>query len=100
MSSDLTRLRKCFQPRQWFFCEDDIEVSDLNDEVIFMYTYRPLGSYKDDPTALAGEGEIFLVGFFMPDKTWYTESSFKDRKSAARRVNYLNGGHAHGHGEG
>jgi hypothetical protein len=43
-----------------------------------------------------GEDGRWLVGYFFPDHTWFTESSFdatdKGKELAAQRVHYLNGG--------
>jgi hypothetical protein len=38
------------------------------------------------------DDRIFVVGFYTPDGQWCTESTHNNRDSAARRVNYLNGG--------
>lgn len=36
--------------------------------------------------------KLYTVGFFKPSGTWAAESDHFDDESAARRVNYLNGG--------
>lgn len=79
MARDLNRLRKCFQPRQWFQGEGEPDPSISNCEA-FMWVYRKLDSGK------------FCVGYFMPDGTWFSESEFADAGDAAARVNFLNGG--------
>lgn len=77
MSDRLERLRKCFQPRQWW--KGDGEPTESNGEVL-MWVYRKL------------EDGRFCVGYFLPDMTWFSESDFDTAEQAAARVNYLNGG--------
>ena len=38
------------------------------------------------------ESGLFTVGFYNPDGNWRPESDHPTKESAARRVNYLNGG--------
>jgi len=35
---------------------------------------------------------LYTVGFYLPDGTWQTESTYKTKGKAAKRVHYLNGG--------
>jgi hypothetical protein len=37
---------------------------------------------------------LYTVGFFDPRGVWNLESNHRTAESAARRVNYLNGGNA------
>lgn len=76
----LSLLRKCFQPRQWFSGECGPDPFLIADEDVFMWVYKE------------GPNGLFLVGYFAPDGTWFTESSFRTKEDAANRVNYLNGG--------
>lgn len=84
MSEDqgrLNRLKRCFQPRQWFMGEDEsLDLSVSNKEDAFMWVYRK------------GSDGKFEVGFFTPDKVWCPESSHDTAESAAARVHYLMGG--------
>lgn len=45
--------------------------------------------YIPDPAGPAGD---WLVGFYRPDGTWHTDTSYRTREAAARRVHWLNGG--------
>ena len=38
------------------------------------------------------EPNLWTVGFYKPDGTWYPEGDYDSRAEAAQRVNYLNGG--------
>lgn len=74
--------RTCFHPAQWW--TNNAESEDcLQLEGCLMWVYRK-------------ECEKWVVGYFMPDKSWVAESTFPDseegKDSAAARVNYLNGG--------
>lgn len=40
----------------------------------------------------ADEPNVWTVGFFKPDGSWYPESDFLNTYEAAARVHYLNGG--------
>lgn len=79
----IEKFRKCFQPRQWFYDDDGTECN-LYMEDVLMWVYR-----KDNDGS-------WIVGFYMPDKTWVTESRYdatdEGKDKAAARVNYLNGG--------
>lgn len=75
-------MQRCFQPWQWFI--DRCPGGDGHTEGKLMWVYRP-----------AEDGHGFLVGFFYPDHTWFTDSVYRgeDAKSkAADRVRWLNGG--------
>ena len=77
MPVDLTTMQVSFQPRQWFphgFDQDYVRAN-------IMWVYRPCEQ----------DGK-WLVGFFYPDGSWFTESTFDDSDKAAARVNWLNGG--------
>lgn len=65
-----------FQPRQWFPHGFD---DDLGGKI--MWVYRP-----DEAN------DKWIVGFFYPDGSWFTESNFDNKEKAAARVNWLNGG--------
>lgn len=39
--------------------------------------------------------EVWTVGFYKPDGSWYAESSWIDQEYAATRVQWLNGGSWH-----
>ena len=41
---------------------------------------------------IKSERGLFTVGFYDPSGDWYAESDHADRKRAAARVHYLNGG--------
>ncbi len=75
---DIVGLSKSFQPRQWFPHGFDV---DCQGEI--MWVYRP-----------CDEGTGWLVGFFYPDGSWFTESRYSqgDPEKAAARVRWLNGG--------
>ena len=38
------------------------------------------------------ESDLWTVGFFSPNGTWYTDIDCDSQDNAAARVNYLNGG--------
>jgi hypothetical protein len=38
------------------------------------------------------EPGLWTVGFYAPDGKWYTDSDWDNKKEAAERVHYLNGG--------
>ncbi len=76
---DLGRLRKCFQPRQWFETEGEPHPFALNEEDVFMWVYRT-------------EGGKYQVGYFMPSGEWFCDSEHETSGAASARVNYLNGG--------
>lgn len=82
MGGDLNHFRKCFQPRQWFADEGD--PAFINEEDVFMWVYRKVTDERGV--------ETFHVGYFLPDKTWFTESTYATSDDASQRVNYLNGG--------
>lgn len=75
MTAKMTIFATSFQPRQWF-------PNGFDDDCIgkIMWVYRP------------SEDDCWLVGFFYPDGSWFTESKFQDQEKAAARVNWLNGG--------
>lgn len=75
---DTVGMSRSFQPRQWFPHGFDGE-----NGVKIMWVYKP---------EEAGGHTMWLVGFFYPDGTWFTESSYDCNEKAAARVNYLNGG--------
>lgn len=80
MDESLERLRKSFQPRQWFNSDGEPDPFVIADEETFMWVYR------------GNEENGYLVGFYAPDGTWFTDSEWKTKQEAADRVNYLNGG--------
>lgn len=80
MSSDLNRLRKCFQPRQWFRGDGEFDPSVISDEDTFMWVYKK-----------NAQG-LFEVGFHEPDGAWSIESVHESAHQAAAHVNFLNGG--------
>lgn len=41
---------------------------------------------------IKSEDNLWTVGFYNPAGRWHPESDHDSRKSAAARVNYLNGG--------
>lgn len=73
-------LRKCFQPRQWFSEDGEPDPFVIADEDAFMWVYRE------------NSDSSFVVGYYAPDGTWFSESSFRTKEEAANRVNFLNGG--------
>lgn len=79
IGGDMDRFRKCFMPRQWFLHDGEPDPGFLNDEEVFMWVYREW------------DGK-FQVGYFLPDKTWFTDGTYITREEAVKRVNYLNGG--------
>ncbi len=79
MGDELERLRRCFQPRQWFQHEGEPDIF-LDDGDTFMWVYRL-------------QDKMYQVGYYAPDGTWNQDSDFDTQASAAARVNYLNGGH-------
>lgn len=79
MAGDLNRMRRCFQPWQWFQQEGEPYPFILNDEGTFMWVYRQ-------------EGQKFVVGYYAPDGTWNADSEYSSREEAAARVRYLMGG--------
>lgn len=76
MSTIMTAMSVCFQPHQWF-----PHGFDANSQGKIMWVYRP--SEQDGR---------WLVGFFYPDGSWFTDSAFDNQDGAAARVNWLNGG--------
>ncbi len=40
------------------------------------------------------ESRLWTVGFYDPQGEWHPESDHDNERDAARRVNFLNGGHA------
>lgn len=87
-SNHVSRLRRCFQPRQWFKGEGEPDPFIVQEEDTFMWVYRTHdGKYQ--------------VGYFMPNGEWFCDSEYdpeilgtKEAASAqaSARVNYLNGG--------
>ena len=80
MDERLEVMRRCFQPRQWFKCDGDIDPYIINEQESFMWVYR-----KNQ------EGQ-FEVGYFAPDGAWFAEGVFASKEEAVLRVHYLNGG--------
>lgn len=79
--SDLDRMRRCFQPRQWFFCEGEPDPDAVSEGDAFMWVYREDKNNGD-----------YQVGYFSPGGDWMVESSWDTRDKAAARVRWLNGG--------
>jgi hypothetical protein len=42
---------------------------------------------------IKSEPQLWTVGFYKPDGTWFSDSDHDTKEGAAARVNYLNGGH-------
>lgn len=76
MDERLERMRKCFRPWQWWN-EGDPSPESLEDTL--MWVYRK-------------EGDKYVVGYYLPDRTYFSESSYDTAEYAAARVNFLNGG--------
>lgn len=75
--------RTCFHPSQWW--TNNAESEDcLQLEGCLMWVYR------------VGEDGKWEVGYYLPDKSWFTDSSYppgdEGNAKAAARVNYLMGG--------
>lgn len=53
-----------------------------------MYVYLESEKWREGSTV----HRLYTVGFYKPDGKWVPESDHDTKKSAASRVNYLNGG--------
>lgn len=62
-----------FHPQQWWS-------RDFNEEGTLMWVYRQTDNGR------------FAVGYFLPDRTFFTDGTYPSKEDAAARVNYLNGG--------
>lgn len=82
MTDRISSFRECFQPRQWFMDDDGIDAGIEGD--VLMWVYR------------TDEQGRWMVGYFLPDKSWFTESVYgtcdNSKERAAARVHWLNGG--------
>lgn len=83
MDERLVRMRRCFQPRQWFTEDNHPDPFTLNEEEMFMWVYRATRECTDGG---------FEVGYYAPDGTWYQDGLYDSRELAAARVRFLNGG--------
>lgn len=79
MSNELIRLRKCFQPRQWFVGDGEFDPF-ISEEDTFMWVF------------LKNKDGVYEVGFYTPDGSWNPTDKYETNEEAAMRVNYLNGG--------
>lgn len=77
MSREIHKFRNCFRPQQWFNPPGGV---DTQEEGFLMWVYRE------------NQEGLWEVGYFMPDRTWFAESSYINRDEAAARVHWLNGG--------
>lgn len=64
--------------------DDRPATKPLDEEIETMWVYR-----QENP---AWEASKWLVGYWSPEKNWFTESSYGSREEAAARVRWLNGG--------
>lgn len=72
-------IRRSFHPSQWFYEDDDLD--EIKEDRI-MWVYKP-------DAVLMGR---FDVGYWSPSREWVEDSTGHNRESAAKRVNFLNGG--------
>ena len=74
-SDTLAAVARCFQPRQWW--QEDL-TGTYGD--VLMWVYRQADGWK------------WEVGYYMPDRMWFCDSTHATRDEAAERVRWLNGG--------